>query len=86
MKTTRSSLSIQKWGNSLAVRIPVAIARRSHFEVGTPVELVVQKDGVVIRVTGNKVLTLAERLEKFDPKLHGHEVMATNLVGEERFE
>lgn len=86
MKTARSNVSIQRWGNSLAVRIPVAIARRSHFEIGTPVELVVQEDGVVIRATGSKVLTLDERLERFDPKQHGHEVMMTSLVGEERFE
>jgi antitoxin component of MazEF toxin-antitoxin module len=32
-------LTLQQWGNSLAVRIPAALARSAHFSVGQPVEL-----------------------------------------------
>jgi antitoxin MazE len=31
--------SIQKWGNSLALRIPLAVARQIHVKEGDAVEL-----------------------------------------------
>jgi antitoxin MazE len=34
-----ATLTVQKWGNSLAIRIPAALARSAHFELGTLVEL-----------------------------------------------
>jgi antitoxin MazE len=33
-----ATLTIQQWGNSLAVRIPAPVARSAHFEVGLEVE------------------------------------------------
>jgi antitoxin MazE len=42
-----STLSLQQWGNSLAVRIPAAVARLAHFSLGQPVELVVENESVV---------------------------------------
>ncbi len=45
-----AKLTVQRWGNSLAVRIPAAVARSARF----------------------------------DPALHGGEVMAVRLVGKER--
>jgi antitoxin MazE len=79
------TLTVQKWGNSLAVRIPAAIARSAHFHLGTPVELAVQEGGIVVRPTGERKLTLNERLEIFDPKIHGGEVMESGRVGKEKF-
>ena len=78
-------LTIQKWGNSLAVRIPAKIAKSVHFHVGTPVEMEAQEDGIIVKQTGEPRLTLAERLELFDPKKHGGEFMATKPVGKEKF-
>lgn len=69
-------LTIQKWGNSLAVRIPAPIARSAHFHIGTSVEMMIQKGNVVIKATGENKLTLKERLQLFDPKKHSGEVMA----------
>ncbi len=34
-----TKLTVQQWGNSLAVRIPAAVARTAHFTVGQPVEI-----------------------------------------------
>lgn len=39
---------VTKWGNSLAVRIPRAFARQAGFEEGSPVDLVVERDRIVI--------------------------------------
>jgi antitoxin MazE len=32
-------LTIQQWGNSLAVRIPAVVARSAHFEAGQEIML-----------------------------------------------
>ena len=85
MKNKTATLKIRKWGNSLAVRIPIEIAHRAHFDEGTPVELAVQKDGVTIKSTGEKELTLDEMLDLFDPKKHAGEAMPSGLIGVEKF-
>jgi antitoxin MazE len=80
-----AKLTIQQWGNSLAVRIPAAIARSAHFAVGQPVELTVEADGVVVKPVGEPKLSLAQKLALFDPVKHGGEAMATSRVGVEVF-
>lgn len=80
-----TTLTVQQWGNSLAVRIPAAMARRAHFKIGTHVEMVLQEVGITVRPTGERKLSLDERLELFDIKKHGNEVMAGELVGKEKF-
>ncbi|WP_332852139.1 AbrB/MazE/SpoVT family DNA-binding domain-containing protein [Duganella sp. S19_KUP01_CR8] len=77
------NLTIQQWGNSLAVRIPAAIARSAHFSVGQPVEVVLEESGVTVRAVGAPKLSLAQKLALFDPAIHGGEVMATAPVGVE---
>jgi antitoxin MazE len=39
---------IQKWGNSLAVRIPKAFVKEAHVEYGTPVNLSVDDGRIII--------------------------------------
>ncbi len=41
--------NIAKWGNSLALRLPRSIAADVRLEEGTPVDLVVEAGGLVIR-------------------------------------
>jgi antitoxin MazE len=41
--------TIQKWGNSLALRIPAAVAKRIHVGEGDDVELRVDADSLVVR-------------------------------------
>jgi antitoxin MazE len=80
-----AKLTIQQWGNSLAVRIPSAIAKTARFAVGQPVEVTVQESSVVVKPIGEPKLTLAQKLALFDPAVHGGEVMATGRVGAEVF-
>lgn len=77
------NLTIQQWGNSLAVRIPAAIARSAHFSVGQPVEMVLDEAGVTVRPVGQPKLSLAQKLALFDPAAHGGEVMETRPLGSE---
>jgi len=44
--TKSAKLTVQRWGNSLAVRIPAAVARSARFRVGQPVEVSVQDSNV----------------------------------------
>lgn len=80
-KTT--TLTVQKWGNSLAVRIPAALARKAQFTVGQPVEITSDDFGVIVHRKGCPKLTLAQRLAAFNPDTHGGEVMASGRVGAE---
>ena len=41
--------TIQKWGNSLALRIPQAVARQIRVEEGDAVQLRVDADGLNVR-------------------------------------
>lgn len=80
-----AKLTIQQWGNSLAVRIPSAVARSARFSVGQPVEVVLEDDGVVVRPVGEPKLTLAQKLAMYDSAKHGGEAMATGRIGAEVF-
>jgi antitoxin MazE len=78
-----ATLTLQQWGNSLAVRIPAAVARSARLKVGQPVEVSAQDSHVLVRALGEPRLTLAQKLAAFDPNRHGGEVMATTRVGKE---
>ena len=78
-----ASLTLQRWGNSLAVRIPSSIARSVGFSVGRPVEVTTHKSGLLVTAKGEVRLSLAQKLAQFDPKLHGGEAMTTSPVGNE---
>jgi antitoxin MazE len=80
-----ATLKLQRWGNSLAVRIPAAVARSARLRIGQPVEVSAQESNVLVKAIGEPRLTLAQKLAAFDPARHGGEVMATKAVGDEVF-
>jgi antitoxin MazE len=64
--------TIQKWGNSLAIRIPQALAGQLSVEAGADVELQVRGGELVIRPIRSKKLSLCELLRDCRPsQLHG---------------
>lgn len=80
-----ATLTVQQWGNSLAVRIPAKVARSARFKAGQPVEIMAQDSNVLVRAIGEPKLSLAQKLAAFDPDRHGGELMATGRVGREVF-
>lgn len=78
-----ATLTVQQWGNSLAVRIPAAVARSARFRVGQPVEVSAQDSNVLVTPLGEPKLTLKQKLAAFDPVVHGGEVMGSRPVGNE---
>lgn len=78
-----ATLTVQQWGNSLAVRIPAALARKVNFVAGQPVEISLDDLGVIVHRKGSPKLTLKQRLAAFDPEKHGGEVMVSGCIGAE---
>jgi antitoxin MazE len=79
----KATSTVQKWGNSLAVRIPSDVARSAGIKEGQPVQISAQNSGVLVMRSGEIQLTLAQKLALFDPRRHGGEAMAAAPVGRE---
>ena len=64
--------SIQKWGNSLAVRIPMTTAKQVHLTAGTPVDVVAHDGAIVVRPKKQRKYRLKDLLRNCKPEhLHG---------------
>ena len=83
---TEAILDIKAWGNNLGVRLPAAVAKAARLRVHQRVRLTVEDGRLVITPEAGPPPTLAERLEQFDPAVHGGEAMAVAApVGSERW-
>jgi antitoxin MazE len=64
--------TIQKWGNSLAVRIPAALASQLDVKPGTPVEITLQNGSIVVTPRKRPKYSLKEMLKSMKPgDFHG---------------
>lgn len=77
--------TVQEWGNGLAVRITAPIAKAARFTVGSPIQVEVVAEGVLLRAVGEPKLSLAQKLKAFNPAVHGGEAMPSGRVGAEVF-
>jgi antitoxin MazE len=63
---------VQKWGNSLAVRIPKAVADETGLRADAPVEMSVEAGGIVVRPSKRPPLRLEDLLKGVTSKnIHG---------------
>jgi antitoxin MazE len=74
---------IQKWGNSLAVRIPKAFVREAHVEYGTPVDLSVDNGKIVIDPHVQPEYRLEDLLKGISKKNIHAEMETGDAVGRE---
>lgn len=58
------STTIQKWGNSLGIRIPKHLAQQARLHEGTRVEIVAERNRIVVHPI--TVPTLEEMLRGLD--------------------
>ena len=74
--------SLQRWGNSLALRVPSALARELNLTEGSRIELVQEKGTLVIRPLTRKeqLLSLLDQIQ--DEQLH-EEQWAGEASGQE---
>lgn len=74
---------VQKWGNSLALRIPRALARESHLSQGSTVDLQVVDGRIVVEPQQPPEYDLADLLRKVTKKNIHKEVSTGKPVGKE---
>jgi antitoxin MazE len=74
---------IQKWGNSLALRIPKALAREIGLDEDYPVEITLEEGRIIISPGGKPHFTLDELLAGVtDENIHS-EINTGPAVGNE---
>ena len=61
---------VQKWGNSLAVRITGAVAETAGFVQGLPITAEVVEGGILLKVSGEARMSLPQMLAAYDPEAH----------------
>ena len=59
---------IQRWGNSLGLRIPRSFAEEAGVEAGSQVDLSMRDGDLVVRATKRRAYRLNELLEKVTAK------------------
>lgn len=64
----RNESRIAKWGNSLAVRIPLAIAKQASLAEGDSVKLVLDRKGGVILRPARRRYELSDLVAQITPK------------------
>ncbi|WP_367606439.1 AbrB/MazE/SpoVT family DNA-binding domain-containing protein [Legionella sp. W05-934-2] len=43
-----STVSLKKWGNSVGVRIPSALLKEAHLELGEEMEITINENGAIL--------------------------------------
>lgn len=65
---------IQKWGNSLAVRIPRPLAKDSHIHQGTEVDILLVNGKIMVSPKARMRVPLVQLLKKVNKKnLHSEQ-------------
>ena len=64
----RSDSRITKWGNSLAVRIPLAIAKQASFAEGNSVKLTLDGEGGIVLRRARRTYALSDLVAQITPK------------------
>lgn len=74
---------VQKWGNSLAVRIPKSFASQSHLSQNSLVEISVEDGKIILIPVPQPELTLAGLLEGVTMENRHQETESGTAVGGE---
>jgi antitoxin MazE len=74
---------VLKWGNSLAVRIPRAVAEEAKLKAGDALEIAAPEEGSVAIHAIGKVPTLAQLIAEITPENRYEEISTSSAVGKE---
>ena len=74
---------IQKWGNSLGVRIPRSLAKEAGVGAGSEVDIAIQEGDLVVRPARRRTYRLQDMLRKITAKNIHAEVATGRRVGRE---
>ncbi|MHC5772708.1 AbrB/MazE/SpoVT family DNA-binding domain-containing protein [Nostoc sp.] len=76
---------VAKWGNSLAIRIPRAVAEQAHITEGTGMDITVEGNSIIFTPRKRKKYTLDELLEGMTHDKFHPEFETGNAVGNEHW-
>lgn len=79
----RMKTRVQKWGNSLAVRIPKALAVEMHLEHNTEVNVSLEDDKIVVQPVVKPQFSLDQLLEEVTEENLHKETDTGPAVGQE---
>jgi antitoxin MazE len=79
----RNESTISKWGNSLAVRIPMAIAKQANLGEGDSVKLSLDRDGGIVVRPARPKYELSDLVARITPKNRHRETVWGAPQGEE---
>ena len=71
---------IQKWGNSLGIRIPKSLAIKAGLEDGSEIDFEVEKNKIIVK---RKQVQLTELLEKVNSSNIHEEISTGGVQGKE---
>lgn len=74
---------IQKWGNSLGLRIPRSFAAEAQVSEGATVDLSVENGRLLVRPLRRRKYVLGDLLKKVTPRNMHREVSTGEAVGRE---
>lgn len=73
---------VQKWGNSLALRIPSGVAKKLHLQVGSPVSIEIEEGCMIVQPPK---YSLEELLKGITPSNLHHQMLEAPSVGNEEW-
>jgi antitoxin MazE len=81
-KQMRMQTTVQKWGNSLAVRIPGTFCKETGLKAGLAVEISVEIESIIIKPV-HKKYTLSELLNQVNESNLHYEIIMGEPKGRE---
>ncbi|BBB57620.1 mazF family transcriptional regulator (plasmid) [Candidatus Megaera polyxenophila] len=75
------TIKVQKWGNSLGVRIPRKIANSLHLVSGTEVEVTVNENAIVIKNNYSELDRLVQNINQAN--IHKEQFIEEDKQGNE---
>lgn len=76
-------VKVQRWGNSLAVRIPKSFAAETRIEQDTEVDLTIAEGKLIIKPILRPEITLEQLLDRMTPENRHGEFRTGRAVGAE---
>lgn len=76
-------LKIQKWGNSLALRIPKSFASQLNLKLDSLVDLIIEKDHLIIEPVNETKYKLEDLLSQINEENKHYEVETGHPQGKE---
>lgn len=74
---------IQKWGNSLAIRIPKSLAESSQIREGSEIKLSLEHDKIIVTKKENPKYTLKDLVSKINKSNIHEEISFGSPAGKE---